>query len=287
MSESLQSVGAEVKTARPAIVATAYPNFREFLNEELARRCQSNPRYSLRAFARSLQLQSSYLSKILRGERRATPKLVRRVSPHLKFTPELTEFYEIQSKRKPSNYIAPQTKFQLLTADMFAAVSNWYHFAIMELTLLEGFRDDARWIASQLNIPIELVGPAMDRLKRLNLIEEVDGTVRCTGNFSNAVDPRVITRAQQIMQKELLSLAISAMDRFAPEERDQSSLTMAAPAALLPEIKSRIKAFRRELGSFVEKSDIKADRVYHFTVSLYPVSNKVTTLSSLSQKESV
>lgn len=279
MSESTQSAAVETRSTRPTQTATAYPNFREFLAEELARRCQSNPRYSLRAFARSLQLQSSYLSKVLRGERRATPKLVRRVAPHLKFTQELTEFYETQSKRKPSNFIAPQTKFQLLTADMFAAVSNWYHFAIMELTLLEGFREDTRWIASQLNIPADLVSPAIDRLKRLNLIEEVDGTIRCTGNFSNAVDPRVISRAQQIMQKELLSLAISAMDRFSPDERDQSSLTMAAPVALLPEIKSRIKNFRRELGSFVEKSDIKADRVYNFTVSLYPVSNTVTSLS--------
>ncbi len=40
-------------------------DFRQFLEEELARRSQSYPRYSLRAFARDLEVDSSFRSKIL------------------------------------------------------------------------------------------------------------------------------------------------------------------------------------------------------------------------------
>lgn len=43
--------------------------FRTFLQEELARRTHSNPKYSMRTFAKFLDVESSRLSKMLRGQR--------------------------------------------------------------------------------------------------------------------------------------------------------------------------------------------------------------------------
>ena len=260
---------------------SAYPTFREFLAEELARRMASNPRYSLRAFARYLNLQSSYLSKVLRGERRVTPNLVRRVSPLLSLSPEVTSHFQAQSTRKKSVEPSPSVRFQLLSLDYFAAISNWYHFALMELIQVPGFRNDPNWIGEQLAISSELATSTLSRLTRLNLIEARDGVLHCVGNFSNAVDPLVISKSQQCLQKEVLGLAITAMDNFPPAERDQSSLTMACPSSLLPEVKERIRKFRRELGNFVETAPAKPDRVFHLSVSLYPVSKVIKSYREL------
>lgn len=251
-----------------------FPDFRAYLGEELARRISVNPRYSLRAFARALKIQSSYLSKILRGERRVTPKFVARVTPLLSLGPEISQYYQqLARRREPA--VTPQTQFQMLSMDFFAAIANWYHYALLELIQLPGFRNDAEWMGATLNLSPDLIYPALDRLKRLKLIDERDGRLHCVGNFTNAVDPLTISRAQQNLQKEILTQAIGAMETIPPAERDQSSLTMACPSALLPQVKERIKKFRRELGSFVEGSGIASDRVYHFSVSLYPVSRVV------------
>lgn len=76
-------------------------DFRQFLEDELARRTQSSPRYSLRAFARHLDVDSSFLSKILNGKRTVTVRTIRMFGERLNLqTDELQKFGEISKERK-------------------------------------------------------------------------------------------------------------------------------------------------------------------------------------------
>jgi transcriptional regulator with XRE-family HTH domain len=58
-------------------------DFRSFLQDELEKRCKKNPRFSLRAFARTLDVEPSALSKILHGKRSLTPKMLLRMASQL------------------------------------------------------------------------------------------------------------------------------------------------------------------------------------------------------------
>jgi len=58
-------------------------DFRAFLQDELEKRCKKNPRFSLRAFARTLEVEPSALSKILHGKRALTPKMLLRMASQL------------------------------------------------------------------------------------------------------------------------------------------------------------------------------------------------------------
>ncbi len=76
-------------------------DFRQFLEDELARRSQNYPRYSLRAFARHLEVDSSFLSKILNGKRTVTMRTIRMFGERLNLTPdELLRFGEISREKK-------------------------------------------------------------------------------------------------------------------------------------------------------------------------------------------
>lgn len=76
-------------------------DFRQFLEEELARRSQNYPRYSLRAFARHLEVDSSFLSKILNGKRTVTLRTIRMFGERLNLPPEeLQHFGEVSRERK-------------------------------------------------------------------------------------------------------------------------------------------------------------------------------------------
>ena len=73
--------------------------FREYLNQELARRAQRNPRYSLRAFARFLGTDFSAFSKMLRGKRPIGPTKIRDFGVRLGLPSEQIEGF-IEARRK-------------------------------------------------------------------------------------------------------------------------------------------------------------------------------------------
>lgn len=76
-------------------------DFRQFLEDELARRSQNSPRYSLRAFARHLEVDSSFLSKILNGKRTVTMRTIRMFGERLNLThDELQRFAEVSREKK-------------------------------------------------------------------------------------------------------------------------------------------------------------------------------------------
>ncbi|HSS98764.1 MAG TPA: hypothetical protein VLK33_17135 [Terriglobales bacterium] len=58
---------------------------RSVLEAEFSRRKQTNPRYSLRAFARSVGLDHSTVSQLIRGKRPITHKAVRSIAGSLRW----------------------------------------------------------------------------------------------------------------------------------------------------------------------------------------------------------
>src|SRR5437868_10916749 len=63
-------------------------DFRTFLEQELTRRSSANPNYSLRAFARDLGVDSSFLSKLLNGKRSMTARTIYTLAPRLALSEE-------------------------------------------------------------------------------------------------------------------------------------------------------------------------------------------------------
>jgi len=65
--------------------ASAEERLRTILKNEFSRRRQLNPRYSLRAFARSVDLEHSTLSQLLRGKRAMTWKSIRAIAGRMQW----------------------------------------------------------------------------------------------------------------------------------------------------------------------------------------------------------
>src|SRR5689334_22299599 len=63
--------------------ARIHTSFATLLRSELAKRCEKNERYSLRAFARDLDIEHATLSQLLRGQRELTAATVDRLARQL------------------------------------------------------------------------------------------------------------------------------------------------------------------------------------------------------------
>src|SRR5579884_4269912 len=114
-------------------------SFVEFLSREFSRRKMMNPRFSLRGFARFLDLDPSFLSKVMRGPRRATPLLVERIARRLNLSERERQYFMSSLSRRPERIPLEQAHaFHPLSADEFETISGWQHYALLELVSLEG-----------------------------------------------------------------------------------------------------------------------------------------------------
>lgn len=251
-----------------------HTDFRLYLQDELLKRCRNNSSYSLRSFARSIQINPSSLSRILRGQRAISETIKEKLGCRLGLSPvELTQFKTTPVKRD-SNYTSVSNStmdFNQLSLDVFSVISDWYHYAILELTYLHHFKSDPKWIARTLGITVSEVHVAKERLTRLGILKITKkGTwVNHSGNHTN-ISEDMKASAYRKLQKQVLEMAIKALEEVPIEQRDQSSLTVAIHTKRLPAAIERITQFRREFNSFLEQ-DSKRDHVYQLGISFYPV----------------
>lgn len=245
-------------------------SFRVFIQNELIRRTQANPRYSLRAFARSLKMDHSTLVKVLHGKRQLGKRATLSIAAKLGLNPSEAQALLPTPKNQKDQV---EDHYQQLTLDSFAVISDWYHFAILELLRIDHFQPQPGWIAEVLGIEEHEAEQAIVRLKRLGLIE-----VDSEGRWFQPNDAKTTTtgnpftaRAFRNLQRQILQKAIVALEEVPMESRDQTSMTMAIDVQKLPEAKKKITEFRRELAAYLSRGE-RRDEVYHLSISLYPVS---------------
>jgi transcriptional regulator with XRE-family HTH domain len=243
------------------------PTLRERLRQELVRRIQKNPRYSLRSFAQALGVNSGTLSQILAGKRGVSAKQMKTMLPELGLAPE-----ELAALREGEGRQDPAVSFHRLTLEMFEVIADWYHYAILELIKTRGFRSEPAWVARRLGLSVFEVQAAVQRMENLGLLKIArDGRwIDASGDVTTVGNDFTATAFRQL-QRQVLERALRALDEVPYERREQTSLTLAVDARQIPEIKARIHRFNEELGGLVESRRTR-DEVYHFGMSLYPVS---------------
>ena len=77
-----------------------------------------------------------------------------------------------------------------LSLDLFRCISDWHHYAILELTFVEGFDSDPKWLASQLGISNAEALYAVDRLLQVR--------TSWNGGMENSLKPKAVSHLPQI-----------------------------------------------------------------------------------------
>ena len=104
---------------------------RTILREELDRRRRVNPRYSLRALARTLQLEHSTVSQLLRGRRAMTWKAIHHTARTMRWTGSAILRAAESDPRFDSRRIARQLGVSVDTVNL--ALTDLCLFGLMEL----------------------------------------------------------------------------------------------------------------------------------------------------------
>lgn len=241
---------------------------RELLKSELAKRCQKNPSYSLRSFARSLELSPAFVSKLLKGDRPFTENTLQRIADKLALHPSQVAYYRGLLSGKED---FAQPNYRAIDLDRFQLISDWYHFAILELVTVEDFKATPLWIAKKLGISAHQASDAFERLLRLGYLQKTSrGKVVLVEEHNTTIGPEIVVAATKNQQTQILEKAILSFTETPIEARSQTSMTLAIPSGRVPEAKKLITEFRRRFCDILQRPG-KRDSVYQLAVSFYPL----------------
>ena len=252
-------------------------NFATFLHSELVRRQTTNSSYSLRAFARDLNIEPSLLSKILRKKIPVTMKMLERLAPSAGLVePDLTSYRDfVKNSEGMKSFDGLEDK--QIRHEEFKLIQDWYHITIVELTLLSDFEPTAAWIGNKLGISESEAALAVERLITLGFLERTaDGQFKKSGQGSPGLRiisddyPAYIKALRQAIN-QFGDKAMTAMHEIPTSLRVNTTLTVAIDSALVADAKKKIMNFTRSLVDELEQKSTTKNHVYEMMVSFFPL----------------
>jgi uncharacterized protein (TIGR02147 family) len=234
------------------------------LQEELARRCRQNARYSLRSFAHALGISPASLSLVLNRKRPLSARAFEKIGRQLEW-----DFVkdDLLSGRLGANR-AP-AEGDNLSLEEFHRISTWICYAILSLLETKDFRADAAWIARRLGTTIHEVRSALRALEDAGLLDTTE-SVWVQTKKKLRIDNQLSTAITRKFQRQLIERALGSLDNDPIEVRDHTSITFAVTPKQIPKLKKHIREFRLRTSEIFESPGNSTD-VYNLTVQLVPV----------------
>lgn len=249
-----------------------------WLENLIAEKIKKNPQFSLRAFARTVEVSPAVISRVLSGKRNLTFNLATRIADSLALGPmERDTLYSFFIN--PNEGKSEEEKVQKeLSIDCFNAMKEWYHYGITQLLYIESFQEDTKWISKMLSITELEAKMAIDRLIRLEILDRDENgkLFRTATHLSTTTD--IASAGIKHFQKQILEKSIESLEKDQLQERDVTSITIAINESKLAEAKLEIKKFRLRMAEFLGTGE--KTRVYNLGVHLIPLSQSANGVAN-------
>ncbi len=251
------------------------------LNQRFAELRDKNPRYSVRAFARDLSLDAGFLSHVLNGKRKLSVARAIEVAERLKLNSTQKRLFlvvaqfEATTRSKEKQRLAQELSrlvehapVQSISVEQYRILSDWYHFAILEMTEDPEFDADPSTISRRLGIPHMDAKLARERLLQIGLLQNDGSKIKKTAvHFSPPQD--IVEIAYRQRHSTVLDKAKEALNDIDPNKREFFSITMCIDPELLPIAKERIRDFAWDLCRTLESG--KRKEIHELAIQLFPL----------------
>lgn len=254
-------------------------DYREIIRQHYQDRSQRNPAYSLRAYARDLGIAFSRLHDAVTKKKGISLASARKIAAKLHLSENETSIFlakiEAQHARSPERRRLAAERLERLTTlygnrtladDVFRLIQDWHHFALVELTQVEGFDPSPAWIGKRLGIHEAVAEQALERLLKLGLLRWEEGRLLPSDDFSLA-ESAVPSAAIRNNHEQVLRKAQQALHFQDVDARDFNALTVSFRKSDLPEAKKFIKSFLVEFDRRFGKAP-ERDSIYGFSTQL-------------------
>lgn len=237
------------------------------LQQKFSEMKNRNQQLSYRFFAKKIGLSSGALSELMNGKRQISPKLALKIADKLCLDPKDRAQFLGQSEEELQ---VKSLQYTELKNDQFHLISDWPHFAILNLVKSDQCVHKAEWFAQQLNLPLPEVKECLNRLLRLELLKIKNKKfVRTSAQFSTSDD--VINLSIRKSNLEDLQMIQRQITTIGVDKRDLSSTTLLIDESKMKEYKAWLRNMQDKFGHKFEATHSKS--VFRLSVALYPLKN--------------
>ncbi|MAX67401.1 MAG: hypothetical protein CME66_10740 [Halobacteriovoraceae bacterium] len=267
-----------------------YTNPRQYLLDYLSARQLNEKTFSVRKWAKEMELKShSLLVMLLQGKRQLRIQHCHFLLRGLSFTLNESAYFEaiiqyqnaktIEEKTfiaKLMNELNPGREVKTKEVLEFKIISGWVHMAIMAMTELKDFRGTETEIHRLLagKLTLSEIRAALTRLLDMELLkwDEVSRLVPTFNQITTRDD--IQNEGAKEYHRQVIALAANAIDKQKLEEREFQSFTMAIAKEKIPMAKEMIRRFRRKLSQAVSG---EGDEVYQTSIQFFRLTENSKT----------
>lgn len=259
--------------------------YRHILREALVERCRENPQYSLRAFARDLELAPSQLSRVLNGRQNISVNSAKFIADKI-FKDEIKKEqflnlveYSVAKKQSHKNRAlqkieesSSQDQVLKLQLEHMKFVADWYHLAILELLTLTEVPQKPNTYANYLGITEIEVKDALERMHTIGVIKKQKDKWVATAPIVNT-PTGIPNKSLREHHRQLITKAIESIETQNIDERYLRGKTMAMPKRNYTKLVGLIEDFMSDVSKTL-KSTAKKDSIYQLNVQLFDLKNR-------------
>ena len=221
----------------------------EYLRFELNVRQHRRPQYSLRAFARDLNVSPSSLCEFLAGRQGLSRSRVGQIAEKIRLSEEqelhLWDLVEARFARDRSERRAAEVRAERrasasqkrLPIERFRLVADWYHFALLEILSLENVFFTHEEMATALGLSLEELTGAIQRLDRLQLLKLDDQGRLRTNSQVTVTGGQEADEAIRLCHQQTLRLHAESVETKGMDARESLSVCFKVPQKAWPEMR--------------------------------------------------
>ena len=260
-------------------------DYRKFLQDFYQAQRERSSFFSYRYMAQKIDLDPSFLIRILQGKKHLPDASIAGVSKLCGFDRRETVYFENlvlfgkarsdkESRARYEKLMGLKSlRMRTLVDCEYAFYSEWHHAALRALLEFSACADDCQKLGEQLDPPISAnkARESIRLLERLGLVRREGGKVVLTDSVVSTRDAWRSTAIARY-QADSIRLASEALDRHPQAERDISTVTLGCSSQDLPALRELTREYRETVLKIVCESQAKSDRVYQLNIQLFPLS---------------
>ena len=259
-------------------------DFINILKDRLKEKQARNNKYSQRAFANFLQIDSGTLSSIMRGKRLFPISQIEPFKEKLKLDEQETKAFvssilkqrkEKEQKKKESQKVPPsQRGIHIISEKDYARlIKEWEFAAIFSLMELKNFKFDSKWISKRLGISKKRTSDLLNHIDQTNIISMNNKGRHKLKKFDFTTSDGTYSAALQEAHINELNMAKKKLKTIGIDHRYFYSYTYAMNSKKKKKIQNLIEKLKVEINS-LNPSD-ECDCVYQLNIQLYPLSDEM------------
>jgi len=256
---------------------TDFESVKDYLKSEFEFRVKKNPRYSLRSFAQYLKINPAELSQVFHGKRRLSAVSAVKVAKSLGLNAQETKhlLWLLQSEKNKKaglNLDFQEPKLvQEINLELFAKVSNWYHFAILNIIDMKNFIWSAREISKQLGIGQSEAQIAMNDLIQTGLVKIEERSKKISARAVE-VKSQIPSHSIRKYHRQMIERAMLSLDEVSIENREFQGVGFVINPESIPAIKNEIRQFSQYIANKFHK--VSGQSVYQIEICLFPITKE-------------